>query len=41
MKDSKIGFFWRYNTPLDRESVNGLGIELIDNLKGKKWEQID
>jgi len=27
---------WGYNTPLDRESVYGLGIELIDNLKGKK-----
>ena len=29
---------WGYNTPLDRESVNGLGIELINNLKGKKGE---
>jgi len=27
---------WGYNTPLDRERVNGLGIELIDRLKGKK-----
>jgi len=27
---------WGYNTPLDRERVNGLGIELMDNLKGKK-----
>jgi len=30
---------WGYNTPLDRESVNNLGIELIDKLKMMEWSK--